>query len=149
MDDRQRTSRKGPILVLRCAVSSSRGFTLVETLIGLLILTLVVTTSLAVFFERQRRLKEADDTIVAYQALANEAEIERQVPYGDFEVEGPPQRFQEVGILASLRNPVTSVKVKQTSPNRKAVTMTVTWNEGKRHADLSILRVNLARGYFW
>jgi len=130
-------------------VSSSRGFTLVETLIGLLILTLVVTTSLAVFFERQRRLKEADDTIVAYQALANEAEIERQVPYGEFTVEGPPQRFRETGILASLRNPVTAVKVKQTSPDRKVVTMTVTWNEGKRHADLSILRVNIARGYFW
>jgi prepilin-type N-terminal cleavage/methylation domain-containing protein len=48
-----------------------RGFTLIETLVGLLILAFILTTSLTVFVERQRRLRHADETIAAYQALAN------------------------------------------------------------------------------
>ncbi|HVT05335.1 MAG TPA: type II secretion system protein [Thermoanaerobaculia bacterium] len=130
-------------------MKSSRGFTLVETLVGLLILTLVVTTSLAVFVERQRRLKEADDTIVAYQALANEAEVQRQVPYASLSTTSTQSFATDTMILVSLKKPATSVAVKQPGPNRKIVTMTVSWNDGLRHADLSIARVSIPRGYFW
>ena len=60
-----------------------RGFSLVELLFGLLILTIVITTSLAMFTERTKRLRQANETILVYQALANEAELQRRDTFDD------------------------------------------------------------------
>ncbi|MEA2489261.1 MAG: hypothetical protein QOH21_1053, partial [Acidobacteriota bacterium] len=51
-----------------------RGFSLTEVLVALLILTLVITSSLVVFVERNRRMQQASELVLAYQALSNEAE---------------------------------------------------------------------------
>src|SRR4051812_27847652 len=49
-----------------------RGFSLAEVLVGVLILGIVVSTSLAVFVERKKRLQQAREVTLAYQVLANE-----------------------------------------------------------------------------
>ena len=56
-------------------MSKERGFSLVEVLVGLLILTIVITTTIVMFTERHRRLRQANETILAYQALSNEVAI--------------------------------------------------------------------------
>ena len=58
-----------------------RGFTLIEVLIALLILAVVITTTLLVFVERTRRLQDATETILAYQALSNEGEVRRRIKH--------------------------------------------------------------------
>ena len=46
---------------------------LAELLMALLILSIVITTSMAAFVERSRRQRQAREIIVVYQALANES----------------------------------------------------------------------------
>ena len=81
-------------------MSKERGFSLVEVLVGLLILTIVITTTIVMFTERHRRLRQANETILAYQALSNEVEIWRRI-----ELEADPFCFhlqpKRVGSLAN------------------------------------------------
>src|SRR2546430_1719563 len=72
---------EGPIM------SKSRGFTLIEVLVALLILTIVITTTIAMFVERHKRLRQANETILAYQALSNEAEIWRRIGFGQLDAQ--------------------------------------------------------------
>ena len=62
-----------------------RGFSLIEVLAGLVILSIVITTSLAVIYQREQRLREAEGTIRAYQAMSNEVELIRRVPYAQLD----------------------------------------------------------------
>src|SRR5207247_9854005 len=68
-------------------MSKSRGFTLIEVLVALLILTIVITTTIAMFVERHKRLRQANETILAYQALSNEAEIWRRIGFGQLDAQ--------------------------------------------------------------
>ena len=98
-----------------------RGFSLAELLMALLILTLVITTSMAAFLERNRRQQQAREIIVAYQALANEAEYWRRTNFNSLEAD---QTFQsDTSVLASLGEHATVVSVVQTDPNIKNVTL--------------------------
>ena len=45
-------------------MSKARGFSLVEVLVGLLILTIVITTTIVMFTDRQRHLRQANETIL-------------------------------------------------------------------------------------
>lgn len=126
-----------------------RGFTLVETLAALLILAFVLTTSLLVFTQRQKRLRDADEMIVAWQALANEAEYVRLVPYSSI-VPGVKRPFEEgTSLLASLDRADTSVEAVAAQPNVKRVVLTVTWNGGARQASLTVVRSAVPGGHFW
>ena len=126
-----------------------RGFTLIETLAGLLILSFVLTTSLLIFTQRQQRLREADQMIVAWQALSNEAEFVRLASFNSLSP-GRSRPF-EVGstLLSSLDHPTTSVAVTDWKPGVKSVVLTVTWNGGARHASLTVVRSATPGGQFW
>lgn len=124
-----------------------RGFSLVEVLIGLLILTLVVTTSLAVFVERNRRLQQASEVVLAYQALANEAEMTRKVPYAS--LTGGAAFLSDTTLLQPLQPFATIVSVRESSPGVKTVRMTIRWKEGKREAKLEVIRVDTGGGNLW
>src|SRR5947199_4367760 len=63
----------------------NRGFSLAETLVALAILAIVITTTIAMFAERTRRLREANETILAFQALSNEAEFWRRERFVDID----------------------------------------------------------------
>ena len=56
-----------------------------ETLVALAILAIVITTTIAMFAERTRRLREANETILAFQALSNEAEYWRREPFAQID----------------------------------------------------------------
>ncbi|HEV8434669.1 MAG TPA: type II secretion system protein [Thermoanaerobaculia bacterium] len=125
-----------------------RGFTLVEVMVALMILGLVITTSLAVFVERTKRQKEATETILAYQALANEAEVRRRMDFTDLDT-APPAFVTDTGILIPLKPFQTHVTIDQPSPDIKNVTMRVIWQKGKRVATLHLSRANTGGSNLW
>lgn len=127
---------------------AQRGFSLVEVLAALVILTLIITMSLAAFLERNRRLQQASEIIVAYQALANEAEYRRRMPFASLETE-PPDFVSETDILEPLAPYGTAVEVEEESAGVKHVTMTVRWRNGEREARLALVRVDTGGSNLW
>ncbi|HEX7192885.1 MAG TPA: type II secretion system protein [Thermoanaerobaculia bacterium] len=125
-----------------------RGFTLIEVLVALMILGMVITTSLAVFLERTKRQHEATETILAYQALANEAEVRRRMDFTDLDT-APPTFVTELGILGPLQPYQTHVSIDQPSTDVKNITMSIVWQHGKRVATLHLSRVNTGGSNLW
>ncbi|PYQ31270.1 MAG: hypothetical protein DMF56_05050 [Acidobacteria bacterium] len=125
-----------------------KGFSLIEVLAALLILTLIITMSLAAFVERNKRLRQASEIILAYQALANEAEYRRRIDFAQLET-SKPQFISDTKVLAPLEPFTTVVTVQKTKPAVKNVTMTVRWNGGTREAALSLMRVDTGGTNLW
>ena len=127
----------------------SRGLTVVEVLVSLLILSFIVTTSLAIFFDRHARLERAGHVVRAYQALANEAEVIRHVPYIDLEA-GESRTFQSGrDVLYGFEDLETLVNIQETSTGLKEVLLTVRWNRGKESAMLTVLRTDTGGDELW
>ena len=129
----------------------SRGFTLLETLAGFLILTLIVTTSLGIFYDRQRRLRAANEMILAWQALANETEVERRISFGDNRLAPDLTRsfISDTSIVTPLDSVGTTVAVQKVNDDMKLVRMSIRWNKGSRVATLTIIRMNTGGGALW
>jgi prepilin-type N-terminal cleavage/methylation domain-containing protein len=125
-----------------------RGFTLVEILVAFLILTLVITMTMAAFVERTRRLRQANEIILAHQALANEAEHRRRMNYDTLESESA-EFVSPTDILEPLPGVKTIVAVKEVQPGVKNVLMTIRWDEGKRQAKLELIRVRTGGSNLW
>jgi prepilin-type N-terminal cleavage/methylation domain-containing protein len=123
-----------------------RGFSLAEVLVALLILGIVITTSLSVFVERKRRLQQANEIVLAYQALANEAELQRRETFASL-ANGTFK--SDTAILTPLKPYATIVRVDPAPPNAKNVTLTIRWRNGQREAKLGIVRVDLGGETFW
>ena len=129
-----------------------RGFSLVEILVAFMILMLVITISLAAFIERNRRLQQASEIIIAYQALANEAEYRRRIPYAGLDPTAPawsPEFMSDVEILDPLKPFATIVAVKEIQPGVKNVLMTIRWKNGERQAKLELVRVDTGGSNLW
>ncbi len=124
-----------------------RGFSLIELLFALMILTLVITTTLAVFVERTRRLRQASEVILAYQVLANEAELQRRVAFADIMPSGAFTTATD--LLRPLQPYTTRVEVTSGTIGIKTVTMSIHWNQGQREAKLAIMRVDTGGGNLW
>ena len=130
---------------------SQKGFSLVELLAALVILTIVITTSLAVFTTRRDRLNQASEMILAYQVLANEAELERRIPYSQL---APSTTFaSSTALLRPLGTYTTKIDVATPTNGPtfgvKDVTMSITWRGGKRSAQLVLKRVDTGGGNLW
>ncbi|HYC62108.1 MAG TPA: type II secretion system protein [Thermoanaerobaculia bacterium] len=126
-----------------------RGFTLIEVLAALLVLTFVITMTMWAFLERNRRLQQANELMLAYQALANESEHWRRV---EFDLLAPAPTFSTPpDVLEPLQPHETTVDVRLTKPGVKNVTLTVRWKNNEREARLGIVRVKTgAKGdRFW
>ena len=124
-----------------------RGFSLVELLFALLVLTIVIMTGLAVFTERSKRLQQANEIMLAYQVLANETEMQRRVPYNDL---FSSTSFQSsTDLLGPLKPFNTRVEVNQARAGVKDVTMIIRWRNGERVAKLTLTRVDTGGGNLW
>ncbi len=125
-----------------------RGFSLIEIVVAFAILTLVITISLAAFVERNRRMQQASEIILAYQALANEAEYRRRIDYTALDT-ASPEFMSNVEILEPLRPFATIVSVKETQTGVKNVLMTIRWRDGQRTAKLELVRVDTGGSNLW
>lgn len=125
-----------------------RGFSLIEVLAALLILTLVITMSLAAFVERRKRQRQASEIVLAYQALANEAEYRRRIDFGALD-SASPNFISDTALLAPLAPYGATVSVVRTSSHVKNVTMTVRWMNGAREAKLALVRVDTGGTNLW
>ena len=126
----------------------SPGFSLIELLVGLMILGIVITTTIVMFTDRQTHLRQANETILAYQALANESEIWRRIDFTQLEAQGP--NFQsDTAILAPLTPYTALVRVDTVSTSRKDVTLTVRWSNAQRVARLGVIRVDTGGSTLW
>jgi prepilin-type N-terminal cleavage/methylation domain-containing protein len=123
------------------------GFSLVELLLSILVLTIVITTTLAIFTERTRRLRQASDMILAYQVLANESELERRVAFDEV---APATAFSsDLTLIKPLDPYTTTIDVVSPRTGIKEVTMTIIWNKGQRQARLAITRADTGGGNLW
>ena len=125
----------------------SRGFSLIELLAGLVILTFVITTSLAMFVNRTRTLRQASEILLAYQVLGNEAELWRRVDYKY--VQSSAAFTTATDLLAPMQPYTTKVDVKTQQTGIKTVTLTISWQNGKREAKLALTRVDTGGGNLW
>lgn len=137
-------------MVRRCLYNvavKQRGFTLVEVLIALAILALVITTSLAFFYERRLRLRDANETLIAWQALANEAEALRHTNFNSI---GASQAFTtDTPLLDELDGVETIRVVEVVRPQLKVVTLTVRWRKGAREVAMPVVRSHTGGGALW
>ena len=125
----------------------SRGFSLVETLVALAILAIVITTTIAMFAERTRRLREANETILAFQALSNEAEYWRREPFTQIDKTDNQTFKSDLAILTPMAPYTTDVKVEAPRSDVRNVTLTIHW--AKREAHLGIARANTGGSGLW
>lgn len=123
----------------------SRGFSLVEALIALLILTAVITTSLGIFYDRHRRLQAAEETVIAWQVLGNEAEMLRRVDFGAI---GDADVFNSSAeLLKRLDGATSSIRVERPKPGIKVARLRIEWKG--RHAEVSVVRTDTGGGNLW
>jgi prepilin-type N-terminal cleavage/methylation domain-containing protein len=124
-----------------------RGFSLAEVMVAFLVLTIVITVSFAAFLQRNKRLEQAAEIVLAYQALSNEAEYQRRVPFHSL---GANTAFlSDTTILKPLAPFGTAIRVDETRPGVRSVTMTIRWNEGKREARLALVRADTGGTNLW
>ncbi|HYI11164.1 MAG TPA: prepilin-type N-terminal cleavage/methylation domain-containing protein [Thermoanaerobaculia bacterium] len=124
-----------------------RGFSLMEVLAAFLVLTVVITVSFTAFLERNNRLRQASEITLAYQALANEAEYIRRMPYDALVATTVFTSGTEV--LAPLAPFGTATGIELIKPGVKQVTLTVRWKNGAREAKLVVMRADTGGSPLW
>lgn len=119
-----------------------------ELLVALLILTVVITTTIYMFTQRNQHLREANETILVYQVLANEAEIWRRINFA--ELEGRAPNFQTDTTLLKAIDPFTAVvKIDKPRADIKQVTLTIRWRNGSKEARLALVRADTGGTNLW
>jgi prepilin-type N-terminal cleavage/methylation domain-containing protein len=126
----------------------SRGFSLAEVLVALAILAIVITTTIAMFAERTKRMREASETIIAYQALSNEAEYWRRRDFSWIDKPANHTFQSDLSVLAPLAPYSTSVKVETPQADVRNVTLTIRWATN-REARLAIARADTGGTGLW
>lgn len=128
---------------------SQGGFSLPEVLAALLIVTFVITVSFTAFLERNRRLEQASEIMLAYQSLANEAEFRRRITYSQLLDDVKFRSGPALPLLEPLAPYDTVVNVEEVKTGVKNVTMTVRWRNGERVARLTLVRVDTGGTPLW
>jgi len=125
-----------------------RGFSLIEVLAALLILAIVITTTLAMFARRQATLRMAHETTLAYQALANEAELWRRVDFKDIDTQ-PPLFKSDLSLIGPMAPYSATVKIDTPRSDVRNITLTIRWDTMQRSAALSLARADTGGSNLW
>jgi prepilin-type N-terminal cleavage/methylation domain-containing protein len=131
---------------------AQRGFSLVEVLAALFVLTVVITTTLGMFVERRKHTRTANETILAYQALANEVEVWRHFPYASLDSQvGDGSFYSDMTIVQPLRPYQTSIEIKPMKDSIASVHLTITWGDAKarRSASIDVVRTKTGGDNLW
>ena len=127
----------------------SEGFSLVETLMAILILGIVITTSLFVYYERERRMVEAGEVMLVWQVLGNEAEARRYASWA-MQAPGPPQPFYtDLALLAQLEGVVAEAAVEQVDSQTRSILLRISWRDGRRVAIAEVIRTDTGGDTLW
>ena len=129
-----------------------RGFSLIELIFALLVLTVVILTTLTMFAERSRRLQQAGELMIAYQALSNQAELVRRMNYAtldQFSTTTEDEFDVSATLLAPLSPYTTNIEIAMIRPDAKLVTMTIKWSKPERVASLDLIRVDTGATNLW
>jgi prepilin-type N-terminal cleavage/methylation domain-containing protein len=129
-----------------------RGFSLVELMMALAVLTVVILTTLAVFTERTRRMAQSTETMLAWQVIANEAEVWRRTSYSRLVPSEGPEEVEfssSTDALKPLRPFKTKVHVHRRREGLKEVTLSITWKQGKREAKVMLIRTDTGGTNLW
>ncbi|HEU5162667.1 MAG TPA: prepilin-type N-terminal cleavage/methylation domain-containing protein [Thermoanaerobaculia bacterium] len=129
--------------------SASSGFTLIEVLVGLLVLTIVILTSLAVFADRSRRMSEAGEMALAWQVLANEAEAQRRQPFGALATADGVSFLTDPTGGGALKDAAGKITVTEEGPYLRALAMRIEWGGGTRSAETIVYRASTGGGTLW
>lgn len=125
------------------------GFTLVEVLAALLILTLVILTSLTVFGDRARRLRDAAEMTLAWQALANETEARRRQPFESL-VPGQTVPFMtDPAAGGALEGASGDVTIAAETPEIRTLVIRIEWRTGTKAAETTVYRAATGGGSLW
>jgi len=125
------------------------GFSLVETLIAILILGIVITTSLFVYYERERRMVEAGEVMLVWQVLGNEAEARRYASWA-MQPPGAPQPFYtDLALLAQLEGVVAEAAVEQVDSQTRRILLRISWREGRKEAIAEVIRTDTGGSTLW
>ena len=122
---------------------------MVELTVALLILTLVITTTLTMMARRRDRIRQANETVLVYQVLANEVEYWRHIDFGALESEAASGFKSDTTLLASLQPFQSAVTVKTDQPDVKEVTLKVDWFNKERHASITVVRTQTGGSNLW
>lgn len=129
-----------------------RGFSLIELIFALIVLTIVIMTTLTMFAERSRRLQQAGEMMIAYQALSNQAELVRRMNYPALDkfAETAEDEFDvSASLLAVLSPYTTNIEIDVIRPEVKRVTMIIRWSKPERVASLELIRVDTGASNLW
>lgn len=133
----------------RPARGVERGFSLVEVLVALAILALVLLTSLSVFVARQHRLQDAKETILVWQAIANEAAFTRRTGWTRL-VPGTERPFHsDLSMLDGIPGVRARAIVSQSDSATRSVRLRITWRNGSRSAEATVIRTDTGGGNLW
>jgi len=125
-----------------------RGYSLIELMVAMAILAIIITTTLAAFMYRERRMKQAGNLIRAYQCLANEAEYVRRLPFDDVR---SASFGTDTTVLAPLAPSFAGIEVVEAGTDRKNVTLVIRWQEARRdkEAKLGLIRTKTGGQNLW
>ena len=125
-----------------------RGFSLIEVLVSLGILAIVITTTIAMFAERSRRLRQAHEVTLAFQALANEAELWRRVDFKD--IDAQPLAFRsDLTIINPMAPYSASVKIDTPRSDVRNITLTIRWDTAQHAVSLALARADTGGSNLW